>query len=117
MPGRLGFGGKRELVARALDWSGTAGILSRYPARDSLLVLNYHRIGNADDDLYDPGVFSATADALNDQVEYLKRRVSLITLEEALAFIGGAKEKTRRCRVLLTFDDGYLDNFQLAFPI
>jgi peptidoglycan/xylan/chitin deacetylase (PgdA/CDA1 family) len=114
----LNFGGKRELLARGLLWSGASHLFSHLPARDSLLVLNYHRIGNAADDLFDPGVFSATADQFNEQIAYLKRRLSLVTLEEALAFIDGSeKEKTRRCRVLITFDDGYLDNYEIAYPI
>ncbi|MGD0858644.1 MAG: polysaccharide deacetylase family protein [Terracidiphilus sp.] len=118
MAGGRSFGGKRELLARGLLWSGGAFLLSQLPARDSLLVLNYHRIGNADDDLFDPGVFSATAEEFSDQIAYLKRRVSPVTLEEALAFIGGTlKEKARRCRVLITFDDGYLDNYAVAYPI
>ena len=114
----MSVGGKRELLSRALFWSGASFVLSRLPACDSLLVLNYHRIGDAENDLFDPGVFSATADQFNDQVAYLRRHVSLVTLDEALAFVEGtAKERTRCCRVLITFDDGYLDNYQLAFPI
>ena len=118
MAGGRSFGGKRELLARGLLWSGAPFLLSQLPARDSLLVLNYHRIGNAGDDLFDPGVFSATAEEFSDQIAYLKRRVSPVTLEEALAFIGGTlKEKARRCRVLITCDDGYLDNYAVAYPI
>ncbi len=118
MTGGESFGGKREWLARGLLISGAPFLLSQLPARDSLLVLNYHRIGNSADDLFDPGVFSATADQLDDQIFYLKRRVSLVTLEEALSFIdGGDKDKVRRCRVLITFDDGYLDNYKIAFPI
>jgi peptidoglycan/xylan/chitin deacetylase (PgdA/CDA1 family) len=110
--------GKRELLAKGLYWSGASFLLSQLPARDSLLVLNYHRIGNPDDDLFDPGVFSATADQFNEQVSYLKNHVSLVTLDEALAFIEGTnKEKNRRCRVLITFDDGYLDNYEIAYPV
>ena len=106
------------MLARGLLWSGASFLLSQLPARDSLLVLNYHRIGNSDEDLFDPGVFSATADRFNEQISYLKRHVSLVTLEEALAFIDGSlKEKVRRCRVLITFDDGYLDNYDIAYPI
>lgn len=109
---------KREILARGLFWSGAASIFSHLPARDSLLVLAYHRIGNPDDDLFDPGVFSATADQFDDQISYLKRRLAPVTLEEALAFIdGSSKEKSRHCRVLITFDDGYRDNFDVAFPI
>jgi peptidoglycan/xylan/chitin deacetylase (PgdA/CDA1 family) len=118
MTGGMKSGGKRELLARGLLWSGAPFLLSHLPARDSLLVLNYHRIGNSEDDLFDPGVFSATAEQLDNQISYLKRRVSLVNLEEALSFVGGAiKEKSRRCRVLITFDDGYLDNYEIAFPI
>jgi peptidoglycan/xylan/chitin deacetylase (PgdA/CDA1 family) len=112
------FGGKRELLAKALFWSGAAFLFGQLPERDLLLVLNYHRIGNRDDDPFDPGVFSATEDQLNEQISYLKRHVSLVTLQEAVAFVDGTiNEKTRRCRVLITFDDGYLDNYQVAFPI
>jgi peptidoglycan/xylan/chitin deacetylase (PgdA/CDA1 family) len=118
MTGGLSFGGKRELLAHGLLWSGASFLLSQLPARDSLLVLNYHRIGNAEDDLFDPGLFEATPDQLNDQISYIKRHLSLVTLDEALAFIDGSiKEKTRRCRVLITFDDGYLDNYEIAYPI
>jgi peptidoglycan/xylan/chitin deacetylase (PgdA/CDA1 family) len=118
MKSALSFGGKRELLARGLLWSGASFLLSQLPARDSLLVLNYHRIGNPNDDLFDPGVFSATADQFDNQISYLKRHVSLVTLEEALAFIDGTiKEKMSSCRVLITFDDGYLDNYNIAFPI
>jgi peptidoglycan/xylan/chitin deacetylase (PgdA/CDA1 family) len=118
MPKRRSFGGKRELLARGLYWSGASFLLSQLPAQDSLLVLNYHRIGNPDDDLFDPGVFSATADQFNDQISYLKRHISPVTLEESLSFIDGSlKENSRRCRVLITFDDGYLDNYEIAYPI
>jgi peptidoglycan/xylan/chitin deacetylase (PgdA/CDA1 family) len=112
------FRGKREWLARGLRWSGASFLLTQLPARDSLLVLNYHRIGNSAEDLFDPGVFSATAEQFSDQISYLKRHVSLVTLEEALSFVEGTvKDISRRCRVLITFDDGYLDNYEIAFPI
>ena len=118
MLGRIRLGGKRELLAQTLYWSGASHLISRFPSRDSLMVLNYHRIGNSSDDLFDPGVFSATADQLDDQIGYLKKRLAIVSLEEALAFVEGHdREKAPRCRVLITFDDGYLDNYQVAFPI
>ena len=69
------FGGKRELLARGLLWSGASSLLAQLPARDSLLVLNYHRIGNAEEDLFDPGVFSATAEEFDRQISFLKRHL------------------------------------------
>jgi len=112
------LGGKREFLAAGLYLTRIEALLAQMPARDSLLVLNYHRIGDPEKDPFDPGVFSATSDQLNEQISYLKRKVRLVGLDEALAYIGGdQKEKRPRCRVLLTFDDGYLDNYQVAFPI
>src|SRR5262245_1075259 len=110
--------GKRELMAQGLFWTGTTFLFGQLPQRDSLLVMSYHRIGNRDADQFDPGVFSATDDQLNEQLTYLKRKVSLVTFEEALAFVDGAlKDRSPRCRVLLTFDDAYRDSYDLAYPI
>lgn len=105
-------------MARGLLWSGASFVIGKLPAYDSLLVLNYHRIGNAEEDPFDPELVNATADEFDEQIAYLKRHVSLITLDEAIAFVeGSAREARRRFRVLITFDDGYLDNYTLAFPV
>jgi len=118
MNGAQKFGGKREFVARGLKRCGALSLFDRLPAKDSLLVLNHHRIGNPDDDLFDPGVFSATTEELDEQISVLKRQHALVTLEEAFAFADGTnKDRTPRCRVLITFDDGYLDNYENAFPV
>ena len=110
--------GNRQSLPRRLVRGGVSSLISRLPARDSLLVLNYHRIGNEEDDLFDPCIFSATAEQFDEQISLLKRNVSPITMEEALAFIDGTvKERTPRCRVLITFDDGYLDSYRIAYPI
>ena len=105
-------------MARGMFWSGAASMLSVLPAKDSLLVLTYHRIGDHENDPFDPGIFSATGDQFDEQISDLKRNHSLVTLEEALEFVDGTiKEKACRCRVLITFDDGYPDNYEIAFPI
>ena len=98
--------------------SGMSWLMGRLPAADSLLVLAYHRIGNPAEDLFDPGVFSATADEFDEQIGFLKRSMSVVTLDEALGFVDGtSRDRTNRARVLITFDDGYLDNYQTVFPI
>jgi peptidoglycan/xylan/chitin deacetylase (PgdA/CDA1 family) len=110
--------GERERLASLLLRSGFSSLFSLLPAKDSLLVLTYHRIGDDEGDPWNPAVFSATADEFDKQVAYIKRRHALVTLEEALAFVDGTdKDRSSRCRVLLTFDDGYRDNYELAFPI
>jgi peptidoglycan/xylan/chitin deacetylase (PgdA/CDA1 family) len=110
--------GQRERLARIMLKSGFSSLLSLLPARDSLLVLTYHRLGDEESDPWDPAIFSATGEEFNRQVAYLKRKHALVTLEEALAFADGTeKSKSSRCRVLITFDDGYLDNYKIAFPV
>lgn len=107
--------GKRELLARVCTWAGLTRILESMPQRRALVVLNYHRLGNADETPYDSGVFSATAEQFESQIAYFKRRFQMVTLEEVFAMIGG--DVPRGTSVLITFDDGYLDNYTLAFPI
>jgi len=112
------FTGKRDFLARCMHWSAATFLLDRLPPRNMLLVLVYHRIGNPNEDLFDPGVFSATGEQFSEQIRHLKRKVSLVTLEEAQAFVeGNLKDRTPQYRVLITFDDGYLDNYSVAFPI
>jgi peptidoglycan/xylan/chitin deacetylase (PgdA/CDA1 family) len=92
------------------------GLLASLPTRPGLLVLNYHRIGNAEECEYDSGTFSATAEELDDQIGFLKRHCRLASLDEAIE-MAEAGGKSKGTAVLLTFDDGYLDNFESAFPI
>jgi peptidoglycan/xylan/chitin deacetylase (PgdA/CDA1 family) len=90
-------------------------MLEVLPKRRVLTVLNYHRIGNSGDTPYDPGVFSATAEEFERQIAHLKRRFYMTTLDEAVGMVKG--DVPLRPSVLITFDDGYLDNYTLAFPI
>jgi peptidoglycan/xylan/chitin deacetylase (PgdA/CDA1 family) len=107
--------GKREFLARACSRTGLTKLLENLPQRPVLIILNYHRVGNAGDTPFDSGTFSATPEELDSQLAYLKRRFQMATLETALAMLNG--DAPRRTNVLITFDDGYLDNYTLAFPI
>jgi peptidoglycan/xylan/chitin deacetylase (PgdA/CDA1 family) len=107
--------GKRELAARISAAIGLSSALEWLPKQPVLIVLNYHRIGDARQSPYDPGMFSATPEEFEVQVRYLKRRFHMTTLDEALAVASG--RVPMRASVLITFDDGYLDNYTLAFPI
>ena len=109
---------KRDLLASGLRWSGALSALMQLPPRDGLLSLCYHRIADYENDSYDSGIISTNGDQFDDQVSFLKRKQWLVTLEEALAFVEGKSgEKSPRFKVLITFDDGYLDNYEIAFPI
>ena len=107
--------GKREFVARTCAQTGITKLLEKLPQRSVLIILNYHRVGDAAATPFDPGTFSATAAELESQIRYFQSRFEMATLETALAMLNG--EAPRRTSMLITFDDGYLDNYMLAFPI
>ena len=108
--------GLRNTCAAVCERLAVTRLLETAPRRNSLIVLNYHRLGHAERQPYDEGTFSATADEFADQVAFLKRNYSVATLDEAVHLATG-KRPYRGTAVLLTFDDGYRDNFEIAYPI
>lgn len=108
--------GKKHQLARLATATGLTRILEKMPRRPSLLILNYHRIGDARATTFDSGVFSSSAAELDCHVRYLKQRFRIVSLKAALGLLDG-RQPVREPSVLLTFDDGYLDNYQTAFPI
>lgn len=103
---------KRLLLAKALQRSGTLALLRHVYRPRGLLCLNYHRIASALPRYCDPGVISASAEDFAAQIRFLKRHAELITPDEI--------EDARRSRgrfVLVTFDDGYSDNYHAAFEV
>jgi peptidoglycan/xylan/chitin deacetylase (PgdA/CDA1 family) len=107
---------KRETVALWSRRTGLTRLLECLPAKRILLVLNYHRIGDAAATAFDPQVFSATVEDFDDQVGFLARRFDALSLAAVIDIAEGRRTLTRPS-VLLTFDDGYIDNYELAFPV
>lgn len=109
---------RRGRIAAAFDETGITSLMARTPSRGRLVVLNYHRIGDSATSDHYRGVFSATADGFASQVAWLASHYTLVSLEEAVALIdtpaGGWPD---RAAVLITFDDGYRDNYDVALPI
>lgn len=96
----LGRPGFHSLFGRVLRWSG-------------VLVLNYHRVGDGSRSVFDRGLWSSAVDAFADQVRFCKTNYDVIgpgDLPEVLA-------RGRGRYILITFDDGYRDNYDVAFPI
>jgi peptidoglycan/xylan/chitin deacetylase (PgdA/CDA1 family) len=100
-------------AAATLNKTGLSGVLRRLGMWRGLLVLNYHRVGDARESMLDPDLFSASAEAFEQHVEDLARHADVITLDGVPA----ALRARRGRRVLVTFDDGYRDAFEVAFPV
>jgi peptidoglycan/xylan/chitin deacetylase (PgdA/CDA1 family) len=82
---------------------------------DILPVLTYHRVAEPDDDHY-PGLISASPTSFGDQVDALRRRFSFIGLDAVLDRQAGGSPIPARS-ILLTFDDGYRDFAESAWPV
>jgi peptidoglycan/xylan/chitin deacetylase (PgdA/CDA1 family) len=104
---------KRELLAKTLERSGLGPLLSCTVGRwRGVLVFNYHRVGEPSQSPFDRALFSATQDVFDQQVRFVKKNFEIATpaeLDDVLA-------RGRRV-VMLTFDDGYRDNYEFALPV
>ncbi len=76
-------------------------------------IIAYHRVNN---DHFDPLGMNVKIDFFERQVRYIKKHCSVISLEDALQMLEGAEEIPPNA-VVITFDDGYRDNYLNAFPI
>jgi peptidoglycan/xylan/chitin deacetylase (PgdA/CDA1 family) len=107
---------KRLLLANALQRLGAIRTLEMFRARAGILIINHHRVGDADLSRFDHGVFSATAEQLDEQTRYLKRHFPIVCGDELEELVTG-KKKLTHLHVSITFDDGYLDNYTHAFDV
>jgi peptidoglycan/xylan/chitin deacetylase (PgdA/CDA1 family) len=80
--------------------------------------LAYHRIDDADApgfDTFKPNV-SASPELFAQQMDYINKRFSVISIKDLLGWINGDK-RLPKYPLLITFDDGYADNYTNAHPI
>lgn len=106
---------KRDLLAQMCFGTGLLWLLEHAKKRRALIVLNYHRVGNCSETPFDRRTFSASAEAFEEQVSYLKRHFHICTIDEAVSMVKG--DLPFRSSLLITFDDGYVDQYKVAFPI
>jgi peptidoglycan/xylan/chitin deacetylase (PgdA/CDA1 family) len=111
--------GKREQVATILGhplahrvWD-SSGAGTR-----SLHILAYHRV--LDDDRatfpFDEAVISATTATFRQQMDFVRRNFNVISFEQLAEYERENRQWPERA-LIITFDDGYRDNYTNAFPI
>ena len=117
----------RELLAGGIYHSGSLGVLRQFAKRWELreyggaflrrafaeprfVILSYHRVGLEGVPLYsklEPRLFEA-------QMRYLRRNYRILSLERLLVEL--ENPTSSEPGVAVTFDDGYSDLFEHAFP-
>lgn len=76
-------------------------------------VLLYHRVSSLD---FDPQLLSVTPEHFEEHVIYLKQNYRVLSVSEFYEILV-SKRRFPSKSVLLTFDDGYADNYLNALPI
>ncbi len=89
---------------------------TRNPARVPILMYHYISVPPKDADIYRLDL-SVTPENLDAQLAYLKNAgYNVISLDDLLLHLGGNGDLPPK-PIVLTFDDGYRDNYLYAFPL
>ena len=64
---------KKDFVAKALSNTGILALMEILPKKPGLIIIEYHRVGSADRNLFDNRMFSVTIEQFDEQVAYLKQ--------------------------------------------
>ncbi len=107
----------KTLFSAVLYYSGLIylyrKISSKLVRRNDIKILAYHKIS---DDLPNYLGLNTTIAGFEKQIRYLKQHYNVISLSDAVDLIQSG-EKLSEDVVVITFDDGYKDNYTNAFPI
>ena len=113
--------GKRDSAAwlfGTLGLSRVAGAARSAAVRD-LRVLAYHRVlPQLEEDrfAFDPELVSALQGEFEWQMAYVARHFQPVSCQQVVDALHAGHSLPRRA-VMVTFDDGFLDNHEVAFPV
>jgi len=107
----------KNFIANLFYYSRLLNMLSIKRLSGRGFVLMYHRVVPSKEkykDLLQPGMF-VTEETLEKHFAFLKKKFSIVTLEEMVCRLARGQALCRCCAI--TFDDGWKDTYDVAFPI
>ncbi|MBC7690594.1 MAG: polysaccharide deacetylase family protein [Methylotenera sp.] len=110
--------GKKELLSQLLLRTGLANV-ARWIHRDQMVIFNYHRLRRDERSgftEFDSATFGPTQDQFHGHMKWLKSNSQVLSEAELLESVRTGRKLPPRS-VMVTFDDGYSDNADLAVPI
>ena len=111
----------RKSIGTRLARAGVLGALRPLHdgVRKPVVVLAYHRVmptPDVENYPFDTGLLSATPEEFDWQMRLISRDFDPIALSDIASYLRGRFALPKR-PIVVTFDDGYDDNFYHAFPI
>lgn len=109
---------KSQLVMTAARRFGIPRLLDVYWGSDRITVLAHHRVtdeGSSPNFPYFQPNISATPAMFEAQLAYIVEHFNVISVADLAAYVSEGKALPSR-PLLITFDDGFLDNYEHAYP-
>jgi len=111
--------GLKATVWRILAGLYLASGMGRFRHRGRVVILTYHRVVSdhmVRDEHIQPGMY-VREQSFEAHVIYLRKRFHIISLDELLDLWQTNRLKSHQSYCVITFDDGWKDNYQFAFPV
>ena len=113
--------GRKPWLARTCRRTGLLPLAGRVRGllRDDVRILAYHRVLDSADPAdfsFDVDLISASADAFRMQMRHVRRHFHPMRFDELADCLDRGRRPPPRA-LLISFDDGYDDNYRVAYPI
>jgi peptidoglycan/xylan/chitin deacetylase (PgdA/CDA1 family) len=108
----------KKIVGNLLYFSGVVHLFSavkRLLGIREVTVLMYHRVVDGKD-MLDRNVVTGDRISFYKQIAYLASKCNIVSFDELDMYRSGDASSPKRA-VVITFDDGYRDNYEVAYPI
>jgi peptidoglycan/xylan/chitin deacetylase (PgdA/CDA1 family) len=102
----------KQLIKRVLGGSFKQNVLKNIRVSDKHLILTYHRVSEEMPGRYADSALWVTSGALDMHLRQLQKVFDVVPLSTLLAF-----PKSDRGLCSITFDDGWIDTYEVAFPL
>jgi len=104
-------------IIQSLLWlSGLFELYLRLTKKNGAIILMYHSITNSKNHCFIDPAYAMDINNFERQMKFLFKHRYVISMDELSKQLAEGKTP-KRGTVAITFDDGYLDNYELAAPI